>query len=392
MTVHAHYAKYWQGRPINILGLMSGTSLDGVDGVLVRLEHTQTTDTLNWQVLTRTSLPYPDDLQAALNHALRTNNITLTDLSQVNAQVGNYYSQLVKYVQAEHQVDAVCVSGQTLYHVPVIDETLGWHTPSTLQLGEPSRVSEACNVVTIGNIRQTDMAAGGQGAPLVSFADALLYGHNTERRSVHNLGGISNLTYLPAGTDEGVFAFDTGPANCLMDDAMQQVTEHMFDDGGQFAATGAVDEAVLEQWMKHLYFAQKPPKTTGREVFALELFIGQLDKPLAPTDLVATLTALSARSIVQAYDEFVLPHGLDRVLVAGGGAYNLTLMQQLREHLPVPVQTFDELGWHAKDREALAFAVLGYYALLGKPNILPEATGAAYPVVAGSLYLPSSQA
>jgi anhydro-N-acetylmuramic acid kinase len=368
---------------------MSGTSLDGVDGVLVRLEHTPSTDSLSWQVLAKASLPYPDALQTSLNHALRTNTITLAALCQVNAQVGNHYSQLVKHIQADHWVDAVCVSGQTLYHVPVVDETLGWHTPSTLQLGEPSRVSEACNVVTVANTRQTDMAAGGQGAPLVSFADTLLYGHDTERRSVHNLGGISNLTYLPAGSNEGVFAFDTGPANCLIDDAMQQVTAQMFDDGGQLAATGTVDEDALQQWMKHPYFSQKPPKTTGREVFALELFLNQLNKSLAPADLVATLTALSAQSILQAYEEFVLPHGLDRVLVAGGGAYNLTLMQQLRNHLPVPVQTFDELGWHAKDREALAFAVLGYYTLLGKPNILPKITGAAYPVVAGSIYIPS---
>ncbi|MEM6429387.1 MAG: anhydro-N-acetylmuramic acid kinase [Deinococcota bacterium] len=396
MTVHAHYAQYWQGRPVNILGLMSGTSLDGVDGVLVRLEHTsntssQSTDTLSWHVLARASLPYPDDLQAALHQALRINSITLADLSQVNARVGNHYAQLVKHVQAEHQVDAVCVSGQTLYHVPVVDETLGWHTPSTLQLGEPSRVSETCNVMTVANIRQTDMAAGGQGAPLVSFADALLYGHSSERRSIHNLGGISNLTYLPAGSNEDIFAFDTGPANCLIDDAMQQVTKQMFDEGGTFAATGTVDKDMLEQWMKHPYFAQHPPKTTGREVFALELFLGQLNKSIAPADLVATLTALSSQSIAQAYQDFVLPHGLDRVLVAGGGAYNLTLMQQLKERLPVPVQTFNELGWQAKDREALAFAVLGYYALLGKPNILPAATGAAYPVIAGSMYVPSRQ-
>jgi anhydro-N-acetylmuramic acid kinase len=316
--------------------------------------------------------------------------VDLAALCQAHSAIGKHYSQLVCDIQQHQVVDAVAVSGQTVYHVPAVDPARNWHTPSTLQLGEVSRVSETCGVRVVYDFRQTDMAAAGQGAPLVSFADALLYGHPSERRAIHNLGGISNLTYLPAAHEiTGVFAFDTGPANCLIDDAMQRYFGRDFDEGGRVAGEGQVDETVLARWLEHPYFQQSIPKTTGREAFYLDAMLALAGNDLSPSDLVATLTALTVRSIVLAYQQQVLPQGIERVLVAGGGSDNTTLLQGLQTHLPVPVTAFRELGWQAKDREALAFAVLGYYALLGKINTLPKATGAAYPVIAGKFSFPS---
>ena len=372
---------------VNVLGVMSGTSLDGADGVLVRLEHTPN---LTWQIITRVSLPYPAELRRVLTDMGRTQHADLAALCQAHTSIGGHYAALVGSVQQDHQVDAVALSGQTVYHVPTVDENRNWHTLSTLQLGEVSRVSETCGVKVIYDFRQTDMAATGQGAPLVSFADALLYGHEAERRAVHNLGGISNLTYLPAGHDtRGVFAFDTGPANCLIDDAMQRHFERDFDEGGHVASQGNVNESVLMRWLEHPYFHQPLPKTTGREAFYLDAMLALAGDNLSPEDLVATLTALTVSSVAKAYEQHVLPNGLERILVAGGGSDNPIIMNGLKAQLPVPVDAFGELGWDAKDREALAFAVLGHYALLGKTNTLPQATGAAYPVVAGKFSFPS---
>ncbi|MDQ3460656.1 MAG: anhydro-N-acetylmuramic acid kinase, partial [Deinococcota bacterium] len=233
-----------------------------------------------------------------------------------------------------------------------------------------------------------DMAAGGQGAPMVAFGDLKLFAEPGVARAVHNLGGISNLTYLPADGDPGgVFAFDTGPASCLIDEAVKRDFDRDFDAGGALAARGEVHERVLAALLAHPYLSQGLPKTTGREVFTLSEFGAEL-KGVGGHDLLATLTAFTAESIARAYRDFVLAEGLDEVLVAGGGAHNDTLLEMLRARLELPVRSFEELGWRAKDREALAFAVMAYYAWHGLPNTLPRATGARRPVIAGKLSRP----
>ena len=371
--------------PLNVLALMSGTSLDGVDAVLVRLERQG--EKLHWQVLARDAQPYTPLLRDGLRRAMHPEHSNVTRLTQLHAEVGHAYADVVAKMQTttSQPVDLVALSGQTIYHIPVRDETRGWHTPSTLQLGEASLTAERCRVNVYSDFRQGDMAAGGQGAPLVAFGDLHLFHEPGVTRAVHNLGGISNLTYLPAdGDPEGVFAFDTGPANCLVDEAVERCYGLPYDPNGRHAARGRVDEGVLKALMAHPYLQRPPPKTTGREVFTLSELEKRLSlEHLAPDDLIATLTAFTATSIARAYRRFV-PH-VDEIVLAGGGALNETLVRLLRERLSTNVKTFADLGWNAKDREALAFAVMGYFALHGLPNTLPSATGARRAVVAGKL-------
>ncbi|HEX7022396.1 MAG TPA: anhydro-N-acetylmuramic acid kinase [Trueperaceae bacterium] len=372
--------------PMKVLSLMSGTSLDGIDAVLAELEVRPAG--LTWQVLERRRQPYAPDLRERLHQALKPETSDVVLLTQLHAEVGQAYASLACSLPGP--ADLIALSGQTVYHIPHPDPTRGWRTASTLQLGEASIVAEAARTPVLSDFRQGDMAAGGQGAPMVSFGDLWLYGLPGRARAIHNLGGISNLTYLPAaGEDAGVFAFDTGPANCLLDEAAARAFGLDHDENGALSAAGRVDNDLLAELMHHPYLAAPPPKTTGREVFTLP----EIEKlanlsALTPHDLLATLTAFTAASIARAYHDFVLPHGLDEVLVAGGGARNQTLMDMLRARLPVPVRTFEEVSWNSADREALAFAVMAYFGYHGLPNTLPQATGAAHAAVCGKLSRP----
>ena len=374
--------------PLNVLGLMSGTSLDGIDAVLVRLELSD--PKLHWQVLHRYSLAYSPVLRERLHQCLKPETSDVVLITQLHSEVGLAYAAVVEVVKAMHQVDLVALSGQTVYHIPQVDEARDWHTPSTLQLGEATIVTETCRVPVISDFRQSDMAAGGQGAPLVSFGDWQLFHEQGRARAVHNLGGISNLTYLPAERNrEDVFAFDTGPSNCLIDEAVARHFDKPFDKDGVFAAQGIVNNQILQVLMQHSYFSQALPKTTGRELFTLSELEKLVDlSGLDPHDLVATLTAFTAESIAKAYRDYVLPKGLDEVIVAGGGALNPTLMYMLQQRLPVAIYTFEALGWQSKDREALAFAVMAYFAYFGLANTLPSATGARNAVCAGKRSYP----
>ena len=370
--------------PMNVISLMSGTSADGIDGVLARLELLP--QGLEWQVLGRLSRPYPAELRERLLLALKPRTSDVSLITQLHAQVGHAYADAAAALSGEagERVDLVAISGQTVYHIPREDRERDWRTVSTLQLGEASLVAERLSVPVMSDFRQGDMAAGGEGAPLVPFGDLHLYGERGRNRAVHNLGGISNLTYLPADlSPDGVLAFDTGPANCLMDDAAGRFSDRGFDEDGRLAASGRVNDGLLSRWLEHPYLRLPPPKTTGRELFELEAFLPDPAPPLP--DLMATLCAFSAESIAAAYREFVVPRGLDEVLLAGGGALNPTLVTMIRERLQVPVRTFAELGYDPRDREALAFAVMAYCGYHGLANIVPRATGARRPVVAGTI-------
>jgi anhydro-N-acetylmuramic acid kinase len=381
-----------QGRdlpPRNVLGLMSGTSCDGVDAVLVRLERPRG-KRLEWTLLARFSAPYGADLRARLLRTLVPETSDVATLTQLHTELGDVYASVCEALLAGsgETADLAALSGQTVFHIPRPDGGCGWHTVSTLQLGEAARVAERLRVPVLSDFRASDLAAGGQGAPLVAFGDLMLFHTPGVALSVHNLGGISNLTYLPeSGDPSSVLAFDTGPGNCLLDEAATRFFGLPYDPGGSLAARGRVHPEVLDRLMAHPYLKLKPPKTTGREVFNLRTFEGAMGG-LDGYDALATLSAFSAASMAAAYEAQVLPKGLSRVLVAGGGVHNRVLMAELRARLPVPVATLESSGLQASDREALAFAVMAYFAAFGLPNTLPQVTGARRAVVAGKLSCP----
>lgn len=382
-------------RAPRVLGLMNGTSVDGIDAVLTELP--------GWPalgqggrppelggpaprvtVLEHRFTPFADDLRAALLAAGRDEART-SEITQLNFWLGEALAEAAAELSAD--ADLIASHGQTVHHIPAPDAARGWHTRSTLQIGEAAVIVERTGKPVVSDFRAPDLAAGGQAAPLVPFADRLMYAEAGVRRAVHNLGGISNLTYLPGLDETGVIAFDTGPANALIDEAAELFGQR-FDDGGRMGAGGHVEEALVQAWRRDPYLNAPPPKSTGRERWNLQHLPGVFE--LNARDIAATVTAFSVQTVVDAYQRFVLPLGLDEIVVAGGGAYNPTFMAQLRAALaPLPVLTFEERGWNSSAREAAAFAVLGYYASQGWPNTLPRTTGARHAVIAGKLSRPA---
>ncbi|WP_229723428.1 anhydro-N-acetylmuramic acid kinase [Deinococcus aerolatus] len=382
-------------RAPRLLGLMNGTSVDGIDAVLIELP--------GWPavgdggqppvlrgaapratVLEHRYTPFADDLRAALLAASRDEAKT-SEITQLQFWLGEALAEAAAELSAD--ADLIASHGQTVHHIPAPDAARGWHTRSTLQIGEASVIVERTGKPVVSDFRAPDLVAGGQGAPLVPFADRLMYAEAGVRRAVHNLGGISNLTYLPGLDEGGVIAFDTGPANALIDEAAELFGQR-FDDSGRMGAAGHVAPSLLETWHTDPYLSAPPPKSTGRERWNLQNLPGVFE--LNARDIAATVTAFSVQTVVDAYQRFIVPHGLDEIVVAGGGAYNPTFMAQLRAALaPLPVLTFEERGWNSSAREAAAFAVLGYYAYQGWPNTLPHTTGARHAVIAGKLSRPA---
>jgi anhydro-N-acetylmuramic acid kinase len=378
-----------------IVGLMSGTSADGVNAAVVRLEGAP--PALAWELLAHTHSPHAPALRAEIFACFRPETGDVARLCALNFNLGRALAAaaldgIAAARLTPAQVALIGSHGQTVWHIP------DGPTASTLQIGEPAIIAELTGITTVSNFRTRDMAAGGQGAPLVARVDALLFGHARLHRALQNIGGIANVTYVPAGDAEAAFAFDTGPGNMLIDDAAQRTTGGAldYDRDGALAAAGRVDDGWLAELLTHPYFRRPPPKTTGRELFGqqygAELWKRGRDRGLSGEDVIATLTALTARSIAMAYRDF-LPILPDEVIVSGGGARNPVLMAQLAAALaefariqgPPRVLTSDELGLPVEAKEAVAFAVLAYETWHGRPGNLPAATGAPRPVVLGSI-------
>lgn len=360
---------------MRVLGLMSGTSVDAVDLVLAELEGRP--PQLDWRVLHHKEALFPAELRAQIIRTLKSQAVT-REVALLHHAMGRFYAEAA--ADFKGQVDLVASHGQTVWHEPP-------HT--TLQIGEPAYLAEALEVPVVYDFRPSDMALGGEAAPFVPYADLLLYGEKGVNRAIHNIGGISNLTYLPANLNpEKVLAFDTGPGNALLDEAAGRLGLNQ-DTEGKIAASGKADTLLVERWLTHPYLDRKPPKSTGREIWNLEML--DEDAALPPQNLLATLTEFTAHSIAKAYQNFVLPYGLDEIWVAGGGACNTTLMQHLKALLPIPVYTFEEKGFDSKHREALCFAVLGYLRYMKLPNILKQTTGARKNAIAGKITLPSKE-
>lgn len=374
-----------------ILGLMSGTSLDGVDAALVRIDG-DSLDTLRWEVLRSATVPYEPRQREAIHTAIVAGNAAR--LCALHADLGEWFAAAARQLCAAastplDRLDLIGSHGQTVWHAPPAEGARG----ATLQLGCPATLAERTGVPVVSDFRARDVAAGGHGAPLVPWVDRVLFAAPGRVRVLQNIGGIGNVTRVPPrGADERVLAFDTGPGNALIDAAVAMATggRLTYDRDGVLAARGRVDEALLAELLAHPFLAEPPPKSTGREAFGRPL-VERLVEAVAPEgdadwlDLVATLTELTARSIAGAYERWLLPRGMDEVVITGGGALNPTLVSRIRALLePVPVLDRDVLGIGPTEKEALAFAVLAWAHARGIPANEPGATGAEGPRILGS--------
>jgi anhydro-N-acetylmuramic acid kinase len=370
---------------------MSGTSMDGIDAALLELDGVPSD--ADWSLLAFRSAPYEDAQRTRIKRCVEGGTPEL--LCALHAELGEWLGDATLALLDEAGVEAAEVAavgshGHTVWHIP----PNGAHRGSTLQLGDPATIAERTGLDVVADFRTRDMAAGGQGAPLVPFADRILFALPGRKRALQNIGGIANVTWLPArGADEPLLAFDTGPGNALLDLAAERATEGRLrcDVDGRLAARGRVDAALLERLLSDPFFAQEPPRSTGRERFGHALLERVVAERVprdegAWADLIATLTAFTARAIGDAYRRWVLPRGLDEVVITGGGAKNPALVEAIRAELaPVWLGGADALGLDPDAREAAAFAVLAWAHLLGAAGNVPEATGARGPRVLGSL-------
>ncbi|MCE5171966.1 anhydro-N-acetylmuramic acid kinase [Paenibacillus profundus] len=389
------------GKPVHIIiGLMSGTSLDGIDAAIVQVRGCGMD--AKAELLAFHCIEYEQDLRGRLKALCSNEHSRVADLCVMNAYLGRRFAEAALEAAASagialDDIDFISSHGQTVWHQPIVVDENPYFMPSTLQIGDLSVIAKLSGKPVVGDYRPADMAVGGQGAPLTPYADYIFFRHDDIGRIVQNIGGIGNCTILPAGaSSDAVTAFDTGPGNMLIDQAVYQLSDGVlhYDRNGEWAAQGRVNEELLAEMLAHPYFRLEPVKTTGREMFGSEYaakWIAEgLHRQLSAEDIIATFTSLTVRSIACAYREFVFgQHSVSEVIVSGGGAKNLTLMGWLAAELPEQkVMASDEMGMPGDAKEAVAFALLANDFVHGVTNNLPAVTGAASPTVMGKLALP----
>jgi anhydro-N-acetylmuramic acid kinase len=379
-----------------VIGLMSGTSVDGIDVALVDISG-QDLD-IQIKLVEKATYPYPSALRERILSVCAGEAISMPEFAQLDDAIA------IAFAEAAINIQAVCEGatligshGQTVFHRPPIGngEANNIHLGYSLQLGRGALISKLTGITTVSNFRVADIAVGGQGAPLVPRVDAALLAHPNEARCIQNIGGIGNVTYIPARSGDWlsqIRGWDTGPGNSLLDLAVSQLSDgtKTFDENGDWARSGKICQPLVDKWMKHKYFLAPPPKSTGRELFGFDYinqcFLDAKEYNLEPADFLATLTELTASSIVYNYRHF-LPETPQSVLLCGGGSRNLYLKERLQTLLaPVCVTTTDEFGLNADFKEAIAFAVLAYWRLHGCPANLPCATGAEQEVLLGEVF------
>jgi anhydro-N-acetylmuramic acid kinase len=384
-------------RAMRVLGMMSGTSADGIDVALVRISGAPPAIAAKFEGHHHVRFPAP--VREATLRLANGATTTTAEISQLNFLLGEEFARAAtaackKWRVPLRQISLIGSHGQTIFHQGVAAGFLGRRVASTLQIGEPSIIAERTGVVTIGDFRPADMAAGGQGAPLVPFVDYLLYRDARIGRVALNVGGIANLTVIPPGARPSqLFAFDIGPGNMLIDAIVEIATRGRahYDRDARLAIRGKLIPALLSTLLREPYLRKRPPKTAGREQFGrayAEKILASGKRHHASTeDMVRTATVFTSLAISDALRRFVLPRTrVDELIVAGGGARNPLLMAQLAASLPeIEIVPASEFGIPAEAKEAFAFAVMAYEAYHGRANTLPSATGARHPAVMGKL-------
>jgi anhydro-N-acetylmuramic acid kinase len=380
-----------------VIGLMSGTSVDGIDAALVEISGTE--EDLSATLIAADTYAYEPSLRQQILEVCTGQPLSIERLAQLDDAIALAFANAAIAIQAQQSSKATLIGshGQTVFHRAPQSGQLGY----SLQLGRGDLIAQTTGIKTVSNFRAADISAGGHGAPLVPKIDLCLLSHPTLRRCVQNLGGIGNVAVLPplsAGKiGQTVQGWDTGPANVLIDLAVQYFTDGVqtYDPDGEWAAQGNPCEALIEEWLLQPFFREQPPKSTGRELFSPTYLHARLRDAerynLSAADILATLTDFTAASVVDSYRRFLdaMP---EQVLLGGGGSRNSYLRLCLQNRLgdAIPVLTTDEVGVSAEAKEAIAFAVLAHWRILGIPGNLPSATGAREAVLLGDVYAPSA--
>lgn len=389
-------------KTMTVAGVMSGTSADGVDVALCRISPGNG-ENPRIKLIGAHSVTYPKPLRAAVLAAMDAKAISAAEISRLNWRLGELYADAIATAADKYKakVDLIGCHGQTVYHQGAPTNYLGKSIRATWQIGEASVIAERLRTTVVSDFRPADLAAGGQGAPLVPILDYFMFRSPKINRVLQNLGGIANMTSIPAGAStDNILAFDSGPANVVIDSAMSRLYGRSFDRHGATACKGKPVRAVIEKLMQNSYFYAPPPKSCGREEFAgayVERFISLCrNAEASDADIIATATALTAETILDAYRRFVWPHLGQQApmarsieyVVAGGGAKNATLMHLLRsglEPLGVKARTTDELGVPAQAKEGMAFALIAWLTVHKLPGNVPSSTGASHPVILGKV-------
>jgi len=389
-----------------VLGLMSGTSADGIDVALVRVANGPATGGAPPQLQNFATFPIPVDVRAAILRIAEGASTTPGEISQLNFRLGKLFAQVVRRACRRFRVSLQRISligshGQTIYHQGTPARFLGARVASTLQIGEPAVIAGETGITTVGDFRPADMAAGGQGAPLVPFVDYLLYRDSLHGRVALNIGGIANVTVIPrAARSRDVFAFDTGPGNMIVDGLVRHFTRgrRLFDRDAQMARRGRLLPELLDSLLADPYFRRPPPKTAGREQFGAEyvrriLSWGRVHRS-RPEDLVRAASLLTALSIADAFHRWILPRArVTQLIVAGGGARNPLIVAQLAATLRgIEIVPSDSLGVPADAKEAFAFALLANETAHRRPSNVPSATGAHQSAILGKICYAKSAA
>lgn len=365
-----------------IIGLMSGTSCDSIDAGLCIVN-----PDLSCELIAGINYKYPVHIREKIFQAFRGES-SIKDICQMNFAIGECFANACDVLISEHgKPDLIASHGQTVFHSPKEEKLDGVSLKSTLQIGESSVIAERTGCMVISNFREADIAAGGEGAPLVCFADEKWFKPLRKNVLVQNIGGISNVTVVSREGD--TFGFDTGLGNIMIDYCMNKFFNLPYDEDGKAAHEGIVDDGWLNLLLQDDYYLKEPPKTTGREYFSNFYIENALRyAPQDKKDIIATATALTARTIVDAYERFIFPNmSVDEVIIGGGGAYNPELMRLIRKYLPreVELKTHEDYKISNNFKEVMAFALLGYCKYYGIPSNLPSCTGAKKRVVLGKI-------
>jgi anhydro-N-acetylmuramic acid kinase len=376
---------------------MSGTSADGIDAVLLEIGPGEASGKI--RLLSFDTFPYPPDIRRQILEVSDSGSGTVDKICRLNFLLGELFAEAIHKIARQaklelNEIELIGSHGQTIQHLPQAMPYGNYSQRSTLQIGEPAVIAERTGITTVADFRPGDIAAGGQGAPLLPYLHYLLFKDCSRSVIVQNIGGIANLTLIPQAADpDKIIAFDTGPGNMLIDGVISHLTGQRlrFDPEGSWASAGKLAPGLLDDLMAHKYLTKSPPKSAGREEFGLrlaeEICRLAVAQGIAPRDIVHTVTRFTARSIALAYNLFILPrHKVDRVYVAGGGGSNSCLLSMLAEEIkPLKLQRMQDVGFPERAIEAMGFAVLAYETMHGRPNNLPSVTGARRRVVLGKI-------